>query len=277
MTEPEAYLATDFRDVDRSAGLAKLKSCLGFMQGLPSFIAYKNRALELMGLAVGQTVADLGCGLGNDIRNIANSLIANTKIIGIDSSSALLAEARRACAGIANVALVRADLHDLPLAADSLDAARVDRTLQHVAEPARVVSEACRALRPGGRLLCAEPDWGSFAVGCADQATAALVGERWRRSFRNPRIGRDLAGMLRAAGLGQVSGEEFPLLVEGLEAVNIIYDVARTVALMQEEEPAQAARLAAWLEGLRTRDKREGVCASVTLHLVWGRKGGQGR
>lgn len=268
------YLATGFRDVDHSAGLAKLKACLGFMQGLPSFIAYKNRALALVRLADGQTVADLGCGLGNDLKKIANHALCNTKIIGIDGSRALLEEARRTCAGLANVALARADLHDLPLSAGCLDAARVDRTLQHVADPARVIKEACRALKPGGLLICAEPDWSTFAIESADLATAALVAARWRKGFRNPGVGRDLAGMLGEAGLTGVAVEEFPLLVRGLAAVDVVYDVTKTVALLQEDWQGEEGRLTGWLEGLRELDKRGGVSAWVTLFLVWGRKAG---
>jgi SAM-dependent methyltransferase len=272
MTEPDAYLATGFRNVDHEADLAKFKACLGFMQGLPSFIAYKNRALELMRLAPGQVVADLGCGLGNDVKKIANYAYDNAKTIGVDGSRALLAEARQTCAGLANVALVQADLHDLPLATGTLDAVRVDRTLQHVADPKKVIAEMHRVLKPGGWLVCAEPDWGTFAIDCADPATAALVGERWKKSFRNPHVGRELAGMLGRAGLGDVAVEEFPLLVEGLEAVNVVYDVVKTVEMMQEDWKGEEGRLTAWLEGLRELDKRGGVSAEVRLFLVCGQK-----
>ncbi len=274
MNGHDGYLATGFRDVDRNPDLAKLKACLGFMQGLPSFIAYKNRSLELMRLAPGLVAADLGCGLGNDLKKISNILTSNGRAVGIDGSRQLLKTARQACAGLAGVELVQGDLHALPLAAGVLDAARVDRALQHVADPAWVVAEMVRVLRPGGRLVCAEPDWGTFTIESADQATAGLVAERWKKSFRNPKVGRELAGMLGRAGLTHVAVEEFPLLVQGLEAVDVVYDVVKTVELMQEDWKGEEGRLEAWLEGLREMDKTGGVSACVTLYLAWGRKDG---
>lgn len=55
---------------------------------------------------------------------------------------------------------VVADLSELPFAQASFDAAINIVTLEHVREPARVMSELGRVLRPGGRLLLVAPqDW----------------------------------------------------------------------------------------------------------------------
>ena len=44
------------------------------------------------------------------------------------------------------------------------DAARCERTLQHVADPARVVSEIARILKSGGRVALVEPDWEGLLI-----------------------------------------------------------------------------------------------------------------
>ncbi len=272
MTVSDGCLASDFRDADASPELAKLISCLRFMQGLPHFAAYKARSLEMMDLGPGQVAADLGCGLGFDVPKLAVRVAPGGRAIGIDGSRHFLEAARRAFGGEAGVGFAQGDLHGLALADGCLDAVRVDRTLQHVAEPARVIAEMHRALKPGGRLVCAEPDWGTFVIDCHDPATADLVTGRWMKGIRNPRIGRQLLRLLRQEGLRDASLEGFILLVDGLEAVNIIFDVYKTVAMMEADDRGGEGRLAAWLEGLRARDSRVGVTASVTLFLARGRK-----
>jgi len=52
---------------------------------------------------------------------------------------------------------VVADLHDLPLADASFDVVVCTEVLEHVAEPAVVLAELRRVLRPGGRLLVTVP------------------------------------------------------------------------------------------------------------------------
>mgnify|MGYP001370262344 CR=1 FL=1 len=52
---------------------------------------------------------------------------------------------------------VIADLHDLPVADGSFDAVVCTEVLEHVAEPARVLDELARVLRPGGTVLITVP------------------------------------------------------------------------------------------------------------------------
>jgi SAM-dependent methyltransferase len=52
---------------------------------------------------------------------------------------------------------ILADLHDLPVEDASFDAVVCTEVLEHVAEPASVLAELSRVLRPGGRLLLTVP------------------------------------------------------------------------------------------------------------------------
>lgn len=269
MNDAEAYLATGFKDVDANQDAAKLIACLEFLRSLPAVAAYKKRALAGLRLEPGGVAADIGCGLGHDLPELAQGVGPGGVVVGVDSSGKLLAEARRTARHPA-VWLLRCDAHRLALADASLDAVRADRTLQHVADPDRVIAEMVRALRPGGRLCCAEPDWPSFAIDCHDAATAALVAARWRGGFRNPDIGRKLAGKLRAAGLQGVWVEGYDLLAQGLEAVDAVYDIGATARLLAADDPPAARRLTSWLEGLARRDRAVG--ASVTVFVAGGRK-----
>ena len=70
---------------------------------------------------------------------------------------------------------VVADGADLPFADGSLDAVRIDRSLQHIAEPGRVVREMARVARHGALVLCSEPDWGTFLLGGTHTAVTERI------------------------------------------------------------------------------------------------------
>jgi ArsR family transcriptional regulator len=96
------------------------------------------------------TVADLGCGTGQTAAALAPYV---GRVIAVDESNAMLAAARRRLADHDNVEVRSGSLEDLPLEPASLDAAILSLVLHFVVDPAAVIAEAARVLRPGGRLL----------------------------------------------------------------------------------------------------------------------------
>ena len=96
------------------------------------------------------TVADLGCGTGAISQSVAPFV---DRVIAVDESNAMLAAARKRLHGIGNVDVRNGRLEALPLADAEVDVALLFLVLHYVIEPARVIWEAVRALKPGGRLL----------------------------------------------------------------------------------------------------------------------------
>lgn len=84
---------------------------------------------------------------------------------------------------------------------DSFDAARSERTLQWLADPAAAVAEMVRVVRPGGRVSLIDTDWSTFTIHVGDDALAALVrdGMRTERN-RASNVGRRLHDLVGAAG-----------------------------------------------------------------------------
>jgi ArsR family transcriptional regulator len=111
----------------------------------------RTELLPLLGLLEpGWTVGDLGCGTGSLTQALAPFV---DRVIAVDGSAAMLRSARARVGDLANVDIRRGDLEELPLDDASLDAAFLVLVLPYVAEPGRVIAEATRVLRPGGRLL----------------------------------------------------------------------------------------------------------------------------
>lgn len=96
------------------------------------------------------TVGDLGCGDGQMAALLAPQV---ARVVAIDASAEMLAAARERLASLPNVEVHHADLERLPLPDGSLDLALLGLVLHYLPDPARVLTEARRVLRPGGRVV----------------------------------------------------------------------------------------------------------------------------
>ncbi|RQW83073.1 MAG: methyltransferase domain-containing protein, partial [Methylococcus sp.] len=138
---PEDYLATGFVHVDARQQVAPFAACLTLLDNLPYFRAYKERSYELLELNAGQSILEVGCGLGDDLRRMAQRLGDTGQLVGVDASLALLEQARSRLTDWPRIEWTHADARQLPFPADHFDLCRIDRTLQHIQHPEQVVAE----------------------------------------------------------------------------------------------------------------------------------------
>jgi ubiquinone/menaquinone biosynthesis C-methylase UbiE len=271
MTEPdpnrEASLARGFRDVD-TAVVGKLSRCLTYMDALPAFQQYKSTMLEMMNLQRGSVTADLGCGLGFDVRRLAALVGPEGCAIGVDASLALIASARSTGEVVPTVEFIQADIHHLPFASGSLHSCKIDRTLQHVERPAAIVNEMFRTLCSGGTVVCAEPDWGTFAIDDGQHPIAQQIAQVWSEGFRNPHIGRELKDHLKEAGFVDLQVREFVLSTPDFESSDTVFDITQSASQLAKSTGSDEALT--WLASLR--DRQSPLCCSVSLSINLGKK-----
>jgi ArsR family transcriptional regulator len=114
---------------------------------------YDERVIETIADTIAidgtQTVLDVGTGTGFIAAGLAPRA---DRVIAIDNSPAMLDVARDNLArlGIDNVELRKGDLTQLPLDDDSVDAAVANMVLHHTEDPAGMLAEMTRVVRPGG-------------------------------------------------------------------------------------------------------------------------------
>lgn len=171
---------------------------------------YKAIALEQLEIQPGHTVVDLGCGPGADLRGFVAATGPGGRVVGVDSDAAALTEARSDIRAGEPIELVHGDIHGLDLPDAVADRAHTDRVLQHVADPARVLAEIRRILRPNGIAVLAEPDWDTLVIDHPDIDIARAY-TRFVTDVvvRNGQIGRQLPRL--AVGCGFHVADVLPI------------------------------------------------------------------
>jgi ubiquinone/menaquinone biosynthesis C-methylase UbiE len=184
-------------------------------------------------LSEATSLADIGCGLGHWSRLLYPYLRPPARLAGVDREPRWVAEvSEKFHRAFPDVALELISFHQgdaarLPLPDASFDVVTCQTVLMHLADPLAALKEMLRILRPGGLLVCVEPNnfWNlvAFSSLTEDEPVETLVArfEFWLRQHR---------GRL-AAGRGNHSfGEFLPGCFAQLEL--------RDIAVHQNDRPA---------------------------------------
>lgn len=119
-----------------------------------------------------QRLLDIGTGTGRVLELLAPAI---SQGLGVDASKAMLAlaRARLGRAGLSHCSVRLADMYRLPLADAAFDTAVLQMVLHYAEDPAGVLREAVRVLRPGGHLIVID-----LAAHARDDVMAKLA-HRW--------------------------------------------------------------------------------------------------
>jgi SAM-dependent methyltransferase len=137
----------------------------------------------------GETVLDLGSGAGADVLISARRVGPSGRAIGLDMTDEMLELARRnaAEAGAANAEFLKGYIEELPLPDASVDVVISNCVINLSADKPRVIREAARVLRPGGRFavsdVLADPDMDAATRADMQQWTGCIAGALTRTEF----------------------------------------------------------------------------------------------
>lgn len=263
-----------FGQVDAAPQPAELTDYLDRVAASPIGADYTWWTLRAVGAASGQQVLDVGCGAGHALLAAAELVGPDGCAVGVDTSATMLAaaQARVRAAGRARVGLCLGDAQHLPFADGVFDSCRAERVLQHLPDPAAALAEMARVTRSAGRILVGDTDWGGWLLEAPqDHVTQAILQAAAQRS-RHPRIGRQLVGLFRQAGLQGIQAHVLTYPSTDYHWAARVHGLATAVDRAVASGALTSKQGQRWLEG-RQRAAAEGrFLSAVPVVTVIGDK-----
>jgi SAM-dependent methyltransferase len=158
--------------------------------------------LAVAALHPGETVLDLGSGGGLDVLLSARRVVPGGTAYGLDASADMLALARAnaAAAGVTNATFLAGHIEDVPLPDRHVDVVISNCVINLSTDKPRVLAEAFRVLRPGGRLgvsdVIADEGIGPAQLADAERLVGCLNGALTQARYHD---------LLLAAGFTRIS------------------------------------------------------------------------
>ena len=143
------------------------------------------KTLRRIGLRKGMDVVDVGCGPGFWTLPAAKIAGPSSQVFASDISPKMLAAARQrtAEAGRLNIRFKRSRVYGVPFESECADFCMLHYVLHEVDDPARLMAEGARVLRPGGLLSAYE--WARVKSDEGPPYSDRIPDSKMRKLFRS--------------------------------------------------------------------------------------------
>lgn len=162
-------------------------------------VAQRLETIRQLDLSRGERVLDIGCGPGYLCESMGEIVGQDGAVVGIDTSTDLIALCNRRKAST-SLSYAIGDATKVNQADASFDVVVCTQVAEYVPDVDRVLSEAFRVLKPGGRTIFVATDWDAVVWHSENPERMALVMKSWEEHCAHPRLPRSMAHRLVDAG-----------------------------------------------------------------------------
>lgn len=237
----------EFKDVDRSVDPTSYIDYLDQSNTNERMRLAKRHFISFLKPQKGHALLDIGCGVGHDVHMLADLVGQTGLVVGIDKSQVMIEEAKRRFRRTAAPVEFHAyDAHKLQFDQDCFDGVVCFSVLTHCEEPAAVLSEVKRVLKPGGRFIALEPDWETLVLSTNDQHSDDILTRVLRSSVRHSGIAHQLPTLFTRLGYQYVAAEASPLTTSDFALANRAWRIDSNILHAAETgrvDPAEARQL----------------------------------
>ena len=225
----------------------------------PGAGALRARSYELLGVARGAPVVDVGCGAGRAVAELADR---GVPVLGIDVSDQMIALARERWPG---GEFRVGDAYALPLGDGEAAGYRADKVIHALADPRRALGEARRVLATGGRIVVCGQDWDTFVTDSSDPELTRTIVARRADQVPSPRAARQYRNLLLDSGFRDVTVEVHTGVFTDGSFLPVLTRLAEVCRERGAITPAEADR---WIADQRERAGTDRLFAAVPFFMA---------
>ena len=232
----------------------------------------RRRIVAALALQPGEAILDVGSGPGNQVFEMSSIVGPGGRVQGIDPAESAIAIASRRCSGLSNVHFELGDVAQLPFDDGTFDSVMSSQVFEYLQNVSRGLEEIHRVLRPGGRVLIHDTNWGALLWRSSDAQRMNRIMEVWDKHLTDPRLPETLGPKLRDAGFIDIK-------VEPIIQLEIEYDPASVSGVLMkfivgyvESQGISALEISAWLEDLQDLAAKGEYFFSLNEYMFTGSK-----
>jgi ubiquinone/menaquinone biosynthesis C-methylase UbiE len=234
-------------------------------------VARRRAALDSVQPKPGERGLDIGPGPGLLACELARQVGPAGRIATIDNNPTMLAMTHHRALelGVADqVELHEADAKSLPFPDGTFDFVVASQIYEYVSEIGQALAEACRVLRPGGRLAIIDTDWDTLIIQAGDATLTTRVNRAWDEHLAHRTLPRQLPGLLQEAGFRLASVNILPVLSATREPLTFDYGLIDLIAnFARGRAGVTPADADTWLAGIEQQSARGSYFFSLNQYL----------
>lgn len=242
-------------------------------RNVPSVQEQKHIIFDLLKLQAGDKVLDIGCGTGDDVRDIAQKVGTTGLSVGIDVSKDMIEVARkRSVERVGPVEFHLGSIYNLNFPDNIFDVTRCERLFEHLDHPVQALQEMIRVTRAGGRILVASPDMDTNMIDHPNLSVTRRIRHFECDRRPNGSAGHRLYGLFWDAGLTDIE-------VRGIVHMNTNYqemlsylDIRERAAAARDSGVISAEECAGWLAELAQAGQVGHFFMSTNHYIAYGCK-----
>jgi arsenite methyltransferase len=254
---------SDFYDADMAAKQER-------MARTKDMVRQRAKLMEAVSPAAGEKVLELGSGNGILTAELLEAVGPTGKVVGLDSSAAIIEMARHFCP---KGEFSLGDAHDLPFEDATFDVVVAAQLFCFLDNVDQALAEAFRVLKHRGRLIILDTDWQTLIWRSDNPALMERVMKAYTAVYSNAHLPRTLPEQMAKAGFSDVDVDSFVVLnLNFAEDTYARQSAEFAVSIMNQSPEFSSAEEASWLADQERLNQEGGFFFSLNRYLISARK-----